>query len=64
VKPLSHYVTFVEDTARRRDAALTVMGLEYDDVRELGSTLWEITNGYSGGAEDQEENEMELGEDE
>jgi len=40
------------------------MGLEYDDVRELGSTLWEITNGYSGGAEDQEENEMELGEDE
>ncbi|KIM70065.1 hypothetical protein SCLCIDRAFT_502924 [Scleroderma citrinum Foug A] len=64
VEPLSQYVTFVEDTARKRDAALTAMGLEYDDVRELASTLWEIADGYGGDAEDRQENEMELGEDE
>ena len=61
---MSQYVTFVEDTARKRDAALTAMGLEYDDVRELASTLWEIADGYGGDAEDRQENEMELGEDE
>ncbi|KAL4067291.1 Misato segment II tubulin-like domain-containing protein [Scleroderma yunnanense] len=62
--PLSQYVTFVEDTARRRDAALTTMGLEYDDMRELASTLWEIVDGYNGAEVRGEGNEMELGEDE
>lgn len=39
------------------------MGLEYDDVRELANTLWEIADGY-GGEGHEEGNEIELGEDE
>lgn len=60
---LSHYATFVQDAVRRKDAALTAMGLENDDTRELANTLWEIVDGYDDTSKE-EDGGVELGEDE
>lgn len=59
----SQYATFVQDAVRRKDVALTAMGFEDDDVRELANTLWEIVDSYDDTSKE-EDGGVELGEDE
>lgn len=59
----SQYATFVQDAVRRKDVALTTMGFEDDDVRELANTLWEIVDTYDDTSKE-EDGGVELGEDE
>lgn len=60
---LSQYATFVQDAVSRRDATLTAMDLEDDDVKELANVLWQIVDSYDDSSKE-EDNGMELGEDE
>jgi hypothetical protein len=61
---LSRFASFVESTAKRRDSALSAMGLEDDEVRELVNALWGLVDGYGENEDGDGHSSENLGEDE
>ncbi|KAF8846005.1 tubulin nucleotide-binding domain-like protein [Paxillus ammoniavirescens] len=61
---LSNFASFVESAAKRRDSALSAMGLEDDEVRELANALWGLVDGYGENEDGGGHPSENLGEDE
>ncbi|KIK97683.1 hypothetical protein PAXRUDRAFT_135797 [Paxillus rubicundulus Ve08.2h10] len=61
---LSSFASFVESMAKRRDRALSAVGLEEDEVRELANALWGLVDGYGENEDGDGHSSENLGEDE
>ncbi|PCH42910.1 tubulin nucleotide-binding domain-like protein [Wolfiporia cocos MD-104 SS10] len=58
------YAKLVEDSAHRKADVLGAMGLEKDEVKELGDSLWAMRDAYAGAEDVLDGEDEELGEDE
>lgn len=45
------YATFVEDLVKHRSGVDAIIGLDLDDLKDLGNDLWTIHDNYSDGTD-------------